>query len=897
MTIYRGAGGSGDATNDATVTAVAAYAAQAATSATNASGSATSSSTSATNAASSASQAASSATNTASSASQAASSQSAAATSATQAANSATTAGTQATTATNAANSASSSASTATSAASSAASSASAASTSASNAATSATNAANSASSALAIYGNTAAMNAAVTTATNASNSAASSASTATTAATNAAQSAASSQTSATTAQSAAANASAIYGSTAALQAAVTSAQNSATASSASSSTAQTAANTATTQATNASNSATQAAASAASAAAITLGVASNRASIRPSLLLDFANTRQLDPRVTFQRASTGKFYDGTSVVKAEENLLIQSQFASGWSASGTTLVVNTTTAPDATSTAATITAASGSTEHVVQKTGVSLDVSTYTYSYYVQKGTQRYIQMLVADHGGGTRYASAIFDLDSPSGTTQTNNAGNLAYLSSSISNVVGSWYRVSMTFSVSLASTNCRVSIGLAPAATGVTIGIYGLIIWTAAGTETINVWGAQLEQRSTVTAYTPTTTAAITNYIPVLQTALANQPRFDVDPVTGESKGLLIEEQRTNLATYSDQFDNAAWTKSGLTLLSNVVIAPDGTLTADKHILTSGTASGSSALRFDISKAASATTYTYSIYAKAGEATNLRLIPRDVANGTNSVSVYFDLLAGTAGTVTSGGTFTSSGASITSAGNGWYRCSVTFTTSTETSIRVQSLPYGASNISITGNDWSGIYIWGAQLEAGSFATSYIPTVASQVTRSADSASMTGSNFSSWYRADEGTLYGEGVSNSTTTNIHLASIDDGTSSNRIDMRYNTGSLTSARCAVTVNGATSANLDPVGSSLSANRKIAFSCKTNDFAASANASSITSASSGVLPSVSRMLIGVAGYSATTALNGTIKRIAYYPRRLSNSELQGITNNS
>ena len=687
MTIYRGAGGSGDATNDATVTAVAAYATQAATSATNASGSATSSSTSATNAAASASSASSSATNAASSASQAASSQSAAATSATQAANSASTAGTQATTATNAANSASSNASTASSAATNAATSASAAATSASNAATSATNASNSAASALAIYGNTTAMNAAVTTATNASNTAASSASTATTAATNANQSSIEAQASSTTAQAAAANASAIYGNVAALNTAVTSAQNSAANAATSASSVTSSVSAAATSATNAANSATQAAASASSAAAITLGVGSDRASIRPSLLLDFANTKQLDPRVTFQRASTGTYFD------------------------------------------------------------------------------------------------------------------------------------------------------------------------------------------------------------YDGILKTALVDQPRFDVDPVTGESKGLLIEEQRTNLLTYSEQFYNGAWSGLRCSIAANSVIAPDGTLTADKLVEDTTATNTHSLNQVTTVALTSGTAYTLSFYVKAADRGFIALRFETTSSVFNGAITYFNL---TSGTVVSVGTGTT--ASITSVGNGWYRCVATQNAAASATARLSIyLSETGTSVSYSGNGYSGMYIWGAQLEAGSFATSYIPTFGSQVTRSADSASITGVNFSGWYRADEGTVYSEAQCPSAglATTFHILSVNDGSSNNETRQTFNSGLMygvvaaSGSNVAVLSTGITASNVN----------KGSLTYKVNDFANSVNGAAVTTDTSGALPvGINKLYLGVSSNN-TFYLNGTIKRIAYYPKRLSNTELQGITNNS
>ena len=232
-------------------------------------------------------------------------------------------------------------------------------------------------------------------------------------------------------------------------------------------------------------------------------------------------------------------------------------------------------------------------------------------------------------------------------------------------------------------------------------------------------------------------------------VMQTAGVNQPRIDYDPVTGECKGLLIEGQRTNLLTYSEQFDNAVWTKSIVTVSANAVIAPDGTISADKLVATT-TANQHSLVSTDVA----AGTYTWSVYMKAGELTRGVLSCYD---GTSyKVGTVFDLSAGTVVSQQAGSTST-----ITSVGNGWYRCTVTATLAASSQFggfQIRPNLGGQFGENAPGNGFSGIYIWGAQLEAGSFPTSYIPTTVAQVTRAADSASMTGTNFSSWYRQGEG-------------------------------------------------------------------------------------------------------------------------------------------
>ena len=186
--------------------------------------------------------------------------------------------------------------------------------------------------------------------------------------------------------------------------------------------------------------------------------------------------------------------------------------------------------------------------------------------------------------------------------------------------------------------------------------------------------------------------------------------------------------------------------------------------------------------------------------------------------------------------------------------------------------------------------GNGFSGIYVWGCQVEAGAFATSYIPTVASQVTRSADSASMTGTNFSSWYRTDEGTIYSEFLRESTSGATRgVWSINSGVTNNSMDYRPNSSNYT-----VQINGVSQADMYPGGGSANVSTKSAFVYKTNDFAATTNAGTIQTDTAGFIPSVTQLQIGALSVVAGQVFGGTIKKLAYYPKRLTNAELQGLT---
>ena len=388
-----------------------------------------------------------------------------------------------------------------------------------------------------------------------------------------------------------------------------------------------------------------------------------------------------------------------------------------------------------------------------------------------------------------------------------------------------------------------------------------------------------------------FTRASTATYYDAEGVLRTAASGQARFTFDPVTEESLGLLIEESRTNLLLRSEEFQTT-WTIVGTaSVVANGIAAPDGATTADKFVLGNTVTSGNAALSQSATKPAVSADYTVSLYVKAGEFNSLRVILRDAASASNFVQAYFNLATGViAQAANAGGTFTAASATITDVGNSWYRVSVTGTSSTETSLNVRLLSYQNGTGTATGDGTSGIYLWGAQLEAGSFATSYIPTVASQVTRAVDAASMTGANFSSWYDNAEGTLYGELSVLALRSDGSVSSalrVDDGTASNRYVLRFGTV-ITGADFFVNVNGSSVVDTNSVGVTANVNAKYSYAYKVNDFAFTQNAASPFTDTLGVLPSVNTLTF------AGDFFNGTIKKIAYYPVRLTNAQLQALT---
>jgi hypothetical protein len=408
---------------------------------------------------------------------------------------------------------------------------------------------------------------------------------------------------------------------------------------------------------------------------------------------------------------------------------------------------------------------------------------------------------------------------------------------------------------------------------------------------GTKGILIWGAQLEQRSSVTAYTATTTQPITNYIPVLLTAASGVARFQHNPTTDESLGLLIEEARTNLLTYSSDFSNAAWVKSRASITSNTIVAPDGTLTGDK--LVEDTTATNTHYIVQTYSYTSGTAYNYSFYAKAAERTRVAILAFPTNSVFTSSTAIFNLSTGLITRQDAG--FTS--ASITNVGNGWYRCSIAITAAaTATGSIGILLANGDTSVTYTGDGYSGAYIWGAQLEAGAFPTSYIATTAATVTRNADAASMTGSNFTSWFNNAEGALYAEyiGVNNITASATRrIAEIGDNSANNRIVAGYNTTNNT--RYLVVAGNSTQADVQVLGITAGSAAKFIGTYKANDFQQASNNTLGTADTAGTVPVVSQITIGSDyAQSINTALNGTIKKLAYYPLRLTNANLQALT---
>jgi hypothetical protein len=617
---------------------------------------------------------------------------------------------------------------------------------------------------------------------------------------------------------------------------------------------------------------------------------------VEPTLLLDFVNSKNIDPRITFTRSTTATYYDSYTSAVSEQNLVTFSeQFENfNWintaaSAANVAATANTQTAPNGTTTADTIVGAATSSikffgkGYIVAPTTWNADTAG-VFSIYLKYSNSQYFNITATAAETSSRYACIIADVQNGL-ITQAIASQQLANgFDYGVQNAGSGWYRFWIKFQPQFTATAFQIQIGFVTSAAGNTLDGNGRTnIATPAGVE-VYVWGAQLEQRGAVSAYTPTTTSTVTNFIPVLQTAAVNQARLDYNPVTRAPNGLVIEEQRTNLALYSEQFDNAFWIKTNsATVTPNVLVAPDGTLTADKLVSANNT-NTFAVYNFGMA-VLNASTYTISCYAKAGEITWLSML---LYNGTGGVhpTAYYDLSNGTLGSFAG----PSANPTITAVGNGWYRCTLSGTVQAVAGGGAIYLSAGNGLQTIVGNGYSGAYIWGAQLEAGAFATSYIPTGSILNTRTADVATMTGANFSSWYNPAEGTLYYETAMQSSSFGGALY-VNEGTANNIIGMQLD--SRTQFQANIVTNGSPQAAwFFASGQVANTFYKRALAYKTNDAATAFNFGTVLTDTSVVLPTVNTLRLGTA--TTTIDLGGVYKKIAYYPVRLSDAELQEMT---
>ena len=365
-----------------------------------------------------------------------------------------------------------------------------------------------------------------------------------------------------------------------------------------------------------------------------------------------------------------------------------------------------------------------------------------------------------------------------------------------------------------------------------------------------------------------FTRASTATYFDETGVLRTAANDTPRFDYDPATLAARGLLIEEQRTNILLQSG-WAGAVGGSPGTAPTSWTIGFGTG---ADTTLVNSIYGTAEQAVKFD------------------ADATE-RIMYQQIINVTSGVqyaaSVFIEAVSGqikeaiavTAGTATFTVNQTVSDPSTPG------RYTYLFTANSTGTLTIR---YGiGTTYAATGT--CSVTMSRPQVEAGAFPTSYIPTTTIAATRSADAASV--NTLSPWYNATEGTLYVEASPQaSNVATMALADINNGTVNERVGL-FKLGTTGNAALIALVSGSVQGSTN--SGAWTATGKLAGAYKLDDFASSLNGSAAAIDPTGTIPTVTQLNLGRRG-DGGNILTGHLRRFTYYPRRLSNAELVSIT---
>ena len=365
--------------------------------------------------------------------------------------------------------------------------------------------------------------------------------------------------------------------------------------------------------------------------------------------------------------------------------------------------------------------------------------------------------------------------------------------------------------------------------------------------------------------------------------------NAPRFDHDPTTRECKGLLLEESRTNLLSYS--IPDSSWQVSQATITENAGIAPDGTNTAVLH---SDNNTSNQHLLYTTATVSSGTNYVVTSYLKQPSSNSRRYYSLTI-HGLGYI--IFDIQNGTVHNSSGTGI---QGASITAVDNGWYRVKAHYITN-NTNGNIYWLPIGDDGTSVvyTGASTAqGMLIWGCQLEASTFETSYIPTFGSTATRGKDLAEIDGEDFTDFFNQTEGTIncaYWLGNDNS---GMRVFQINDSNNS-VIDIVAGSGSGSGGYGYVSTGGVAQANGGQSTTNANYLNKlhvVTLAYKENDIAGiNKNTGVLTTDTSATLDGAYNQVTFYQEANGADQLNGHLQRVQYYPKRLPNNQLKNLNN--
>jgi hypothetical protein len=533
---------------------------------------------------------------------------------------------------------------------------------------------------------------------------------------------------------------------------------------------------------------------------------------------------------------------------KAPYNLVTSSSdFSQSYSLLNSTITTNTITDPFGTLLGDSQLETIATDVHAGYNDYTAIVGSQYTFSVYVKSINGRDVRV---SGSSGISGPVAVVNLSngailSSAGTIQVTNAGN-------------GWYRISITATAT--TTTARI------------------LIYSMVGTQTtfagdvtkgVYLFGRQLVEGTEALPYFPTTTRL-------------NVPRIDYRNADGSLSTvgrLLLEPQRTNLITFSEQFDNAGFFKQRSSITPNTTTAPDGTMSADTFEDTNLSV-GSHFMRSTNMSAVSGTVYSTSFFVKAGTSKRVEISLR--ANNEGSIGAGETVFNLDNGTIVSGS------GSIAAFSNGWYRCTSVGTSNSTTVANAFIYLYDSlGNKSYTGTGTNTVFIWGLQIEAGAYATTYIPTTTAAVTRNADTASRTG--VESWIGQTEGTVFVD-VNYQAVTGLSMFVSIRPNSANKIEIYRDGTTIFGDIFGNSVNVLLSRVSNPAG-----RYKIALAYKSGQTALYINGTSAGTSATAFSFATSMADLSINLRSGPTFIEQAFyNQVMLFPNRLTDSQLQSLT---
>jgi hypothetical protein len=488
------------------------------------------------------------------------------------------------------------------------------------------------------------------------------------------------------------------------------------------------------------------------------------------------------------------------------------------------------------------------------------------TFSFYAKAGDSNWVKV---NNLGSSAYHQANFDLvNGVVGTTDY-------IIDAKIEDYGNGWYRCITTYNTTLANIDVRVADS-----DNVVSGTTGSIF----------IQSAQLETGLVSTDYLDST--SVTGKAGVL----VDLPRINYD-ANGENGALLLEPSRQQLIQYSEYFGDSSWTKGEVTTTDNAVESPDGYVNAAAMVENSALTAYRRILPTSPFLATASAYYSFSVYVKkiAGQPT--RHIYWMCQKGADAIYAHFDMDDFSVNEQNDSGTGSVVDADIVPVGNDWYRLTLSGIVTTAGGSSYNQLYFedspstGFNPTPYTGNGSSGYYLYGWQIEAGSYVSSYIPNHGESggVTRAADSCSVTGA--SDVIGQTEGVIYFEwDYQNVGSSGGNIVVSLAGASLQELYFWVKTdGSLVYDVYDSTKQAGIIGSIGSFGI-----KKVALAYKNNDFALYINGILIGSDTSGSVPTLTDIFVGRYAINTNYNISSGIKQVALFKERLSNAELAALT---